>query len=443
MSIQLSDHFSYKRLIRFVLPSILMMIFYSLYTLVDGFFVSNFVGKTEFAALNFIWPVIQAVSGVGFMIATGGSAYVAKLLGEGKKDDANHAFSLLIYSTIILCIFISIIFIYLTPELAYMLGARGDFHYHCVVYGRINFLGLTFYVIQSIFQSFFIVAEKPHLSLQVSILSGIINAVLDFIFMGVMGLGLASAAYATIIGQFVGAVIPFIYFLSKNNSRLRLTKTSFKLETITKSYSNGFSEMVTNISASIVGILFNFQLMNIAGENGVAAYGAIMYVVFFFTAINIGYSMGSAPIVSYNYGANNTLELQNLFKKSLILLGTVGITMTILSEALAVPLVKVFASYDRTLFEVTLHGFRVYVISFLLNGFNMWGSAFFTALNNGRISAILSFFRTFVFQVVCVVLLPILFGIDGIWSSIIIAEILSSLLLTYFIVSARPDYNYY
>lgn len=443
MRIQLSDHFNYNRLIRFVLPSILMMIFTSLYTIVDGFFVSNFVGKTPFAALNFIWPVIQAVSGIGFMIATGGSAYVAKLLGQNKNEEANHAFSLLIYATIVLGIIISIIFIALTPQIAYLLGARGVFLENCIIYGRINFFGLTFYILQCIFQSFFIVAEKPSLSLHISIISGICNAILDLVFMGILGYGLASAAWATVIGQMVGAIIPLIYFFSKNNSLLRLTKTEFKLHTLTQSFSNGASEMVTNISASVVGMLFNFQLMSEAGENGVAAYGAIMYVVFVFTAINIGYSMGSAPIVSYNYGSANKLELQNIFKKSIILLTIVGVVMMTLSEVLAIPLVKIFASYDQELFNVTLHGFRVYVISFLLNGFNMWGSAFFTALNNGRISAILSFFRTFVFQVSCVLILPMLFGIDGIWSSIVLAEILSSSLLIYCIVNNRDHYRYY
>ena len=443
MRIQLSDHFSFNRLIRFVLPSIAMVLFTSLYTIIDGLFVSNFVGKTPFAALNFIWPVIQAVSGVGFMIAAGGSAYVAKLLGEKKSEEANKAFSLLIYSTIVLAIILSIIFAKLTPSIAYLLGARGEFLENCIIYGKINFYGLTFYLLQSIFQSFFIAAEKPALSLYTSIISGIVNAVLDFIFMGVMHLGLASAAYATIIGQAVGAIIPLVYFLSKNNSLLRLVKPSFNKDVILKTCSNGASEMVTNISGSIVGILFNYQLMHIAGEDGVAAYGAIMYVVFVFNAINIGYSMGHAPIVSYNYGANNTSELQNIFKKSIQILLTTGVFMIVFSELLSSPIVKLFASYDKTLYEVTLHGFRVYVISFLLTGVNMWGSAFFTALNNGRASAILSFFRTFLFQVSCVILLPMLFGIDGIWFSIVLAETLSTIMLATFIIYLRDDYHYY
>lgn len=442
MRIQLSDHFTYKRLLRFVISPILMMIFTSLYSVVDGFFVSNFVGKTPFAAVNLIMPVTMGTGAIGFMIGTGGSAMVSKTLGEGKNKLANEYFSMLIYVAIVISALLSIVGIIFTPALSAMLGATGGLLKNCIIYGRIMFAAQTAFILQNIFQSFFVTAEKPGLSLKVSVAAGLTNAVLDFLFIVIFRWGIGGAALASAIGQIVGGIIPLVYFARKNDSLLRLTKTKFNMRILLLSCANGSSEMVSNLSASVVNILYNFQLMRLAGENGVAAYGVIMYVNFIFMAIFFGYSIGSSPIVSYHYGAGNHDELKNLFKKSLILLCGSGIVLTLSAELSAAPLVKLFTSYDPELFALTCRGFRLYSLAFLIMGINVWGSAFFTALNNGGISAAASFLRTLVFQIAVVLLLPALLGIDGIWLAIVVAEALALLVTVSFFVRKRKQYHY-
>lgn len=442
MRIQLSDHFTYKRLLRFVISPILMMICTSLYSIVDGFFVSNYVGKTPFAAVNLIMPVCMALGTVGTMIGTGGSAIVSKALGEGKQEDANRYFSMLIYFAIIMSVVLSVIgFIFARP-IATALGATDELLENCVLYSRILFISLTAFVLQNAFQSFFVTAEKPSLSLKISLLAGVTNVVLDYLFIAVFDFGLAGAAIATGIGQVVGGFVPMVYFARKNDSLLRLTKTGFEGSVLRKAFGNGASEMVTNLSTSLVNILYNFQLMKLAGENGVAAYGIIMYVNFIFMAIYFGYSIGSAPVIGYHYGAGNHDELKNLFRKSVTLMGATGVILTALAELLTVPLVTIFASYDADLFAMTCHGFRLYSLSFAVMGINVWGSAFFTALGNGVISATISFLRTLVFQIAVVLILPILLGIDGIWLAIVVAELFALIFTLIFFVGNRKKYHY-
>lgn len=442
MRIQLSDHFTYKRLIQFTLPTILMLLCTSLYSIVDGFFVSNFVGKTPFAAVNLIMPIMMGVGTIGFMIGTGGSAVISKSLGEGKNKLANEYFSMLISVSAVLGLVLSILGIIFMRPISIALGATDELLNDCIVYGRIFLAGETAFILQNAFQSFFVAAEKPGLSLKISIAAGITNAVLDFLFIVVFQWGIAGAAVATVMGQVVGGVIPIIYFARKNNSLLRLIKPVFYGSILRKACSNGASEMVTNLSVSIVSILFNFQLMRAAGENGIAAYGIIMYVNFIFMGIFLGYAMGSAPVISYHYGAGNQNELKNLYRKSLVLMCAAGVILTLLAEILAAPLVSIFASYDRELFVLTCRGFMLYSVSFLLMGVNVWGSAFFTALNNGVVSAVISFLRTFVFQIVSVFVLPFFFGIDGIWLAVVAAELLAVFVTAAFFITKKKQYFY-
>lgn len=442
MRIQLSDHFTYRRLFRFVLPSILMIICTSVYSIVDGFFVSNFVGKTPFAAINLVMPVLMAVGTIGFMIGTGGSAIVSKAMGEGKKEQASQYFSMLIYTSFIFGVVISIAgFLFMRP-ISEALGATGELLENCVLYGRILFCAMPFFILQYAFQSFFVAAEKPGLSLKVNIAAGLTNAVLDYLLIVVFPLGLAGAAIATIVGQVVGGIVPILYFAGKSDSPLRLIKAGFNGRILRNTCINGSSEMVTNLSSSVINVLYNFQLMKFAGENGVAAYGVVMYVNIIFMAIFLGYSMGSAPIVSYHYGAGNHQELKNLFRKSIRFLLGSGVILVVLSEVFAEPLVKIFASRDAELLAITIRGFRLYAIAFLVMGFNVWGSAFFTALNNGAVSAVISFLRTLVFQIIAVLVLPIIFGIDGVWLSIVVAEVLSLAVTGFFLVTRKNRYQY-
>lgn len=442
MRIQLSDHFTYKRLLRFALPSIVMMIFTSVYGVVDGLFVSNYVGKTPFAALNLIMPVLMMLGGIGFMIGTGGSAIVSKFLGMGQKEKANEAFSMLIYVTIVSGVAFSILGLVFLRPLSVALGAQGDMLEYCVLYGRILLISMTAFLLQNVFQSFFIAAEKPQLGLTVTLAAGCANMILDYLFVAIFQWGLAGAAIATAVSQIVGSLFPMIYFARENPSLLRLGKARLRGKILLKACTNGSSELMTNISMSLVNVLYNFQLINMAGEDGVAAYGVIMYANFVFIAIFIGYSLGSAPIVSYHYGADNQAELKNLFRKSLAIVIAAGLAMVALSEGIASPLTGIFVGYDPGLHALTLRGFQLFSLSFLVTGVNIFASAFFTALNNGAVSAAISFLRTLVFQVAAVFLLPLALGEDGIWLAAVAAELLALAVSILCFIKKKSQYQY-
>lgn len=442
MNIQLSDHFTYRRLIRFVIPSVAMMILTSIYGVVDGLFVSNFVGKTPFAAVNLVIPFTMILGAFGFMLGTGGTALVAKTLGEGRQEEANRIFSMLIYFALGLGILLTIFGIAVLKGIVIKMGADDAMLRHCMIYGRIVLLGIPFYMLQNMFQNFLIAAEKPQLGLIVTIAAGVTNMVLDALFIAVLGWGVAGAAAATALGQCVGGLVPFVYFARKNSSKLSLVKTRLMGGALFHACTNGSSELVSNVSMSLVGMLYNLQLMKFVGENGVAAYGVIMYVNFIFIAIFLGYAYGSAPIVAFNYGARRTEELQNVLKKSLKLILGTGISLFLIATVFAGVLSGLFVGYDAELYRLTVRGFHLYAISFLLCGFNIYGSSFFTALNNGVVSAAISFLRTVVFEVAAILILPVFFGVDGIWCAITVAE-LASILITIGAFSAlRRRYQY-
>ena len=440
--IRLSDHFSYSNLLHFTLPSICMMVFTSIYGVVDGLFVSNFAGKTPFAAVNLVMPFIMILGGMGFMIGTGGTALVSKLMGEGKKDEANSTFSMMVLFTLLLGIVLSAVGFLTMRPVSYFLGATDAMIDDCVLYGRIV-TGFTFaFMLQNVFQSFFIAAEKPRLGLIVTVAAGITNMVLDALFIAVFNWGVAGAAIATGLSQCVGGVLPLIYFLRPNDSLLRMRPTSLRLRPILQACGNGSSELMSNISSSLVGMLYNFQLMRLIGEDGVSAYGVLMYVQFIFVAIFIGYSIGCAPVVSFHFGAQNHSELKSLLRKSVLLMASGGVLLTIAARLLAAPLARLFVGYDAGLFELTSHAFRLFSWSFLLAGFNIFASGFFTALNNGAISAAISFLRTLVFQTASVLILPLLLDVDGIWWAITVAEIFAFLISLMFLYLKRNKYHY-
>ena len=441
-SIRLSDHFSYAKLLRFTLPSICMMVFTSIYGVVDGLFVSNFAGKTPFAAINLVMPFIMILGGMGFMIGTGGTALVSKLLGEGKKDEAHSTFSMMVLFTLLLGLVLSAVGFLTMRPVSYFLGATDAMIDDCVLYGRIV-TGFTFaFMLQNVFQSFFIAAEKPRLGLIVTVAAGVTNMALDALFIAVFDWGVAGAAIATGLSQCVGGVLPLIYFLRPNDSLLRMRPTALRLRPILQACGNGSSELMSNISSSLVGMLYNFQLMRLIGEDGVSAYGVLMYVQFIFVAIFIGYSIGSAPVVSFHFGAQNHGELKSLLRKSVLLMSSGGVLLTVAARLLAALLAHLFVGYDAVLFDLTTHAFRLFSWSFLLAGFNIFTSGFFTALNNGAISAAISFLRTLVFQTASVLILPLLLGVDGIWWAITVAEIFAFLISLLFLLLKRNKYHY-
>lgn len=441
-SIRLSDHFSYSKLLRFTLPSIVMMVFTSIYGVVDGLFVSNFVGKTAFASVNLVMPFVMILGGMGFMLGTGGTALVSKILGEGDPDSANRTFSMMVLFTLALGAVLSAAGIVFMRPVSLFLGATDSMMDDCVLYGRIV-TGFTFaFMLQNVFQSFFIAVEKPKLGLKVTVAAGLTNMVLDALFIAVFKWGVAGAAFATGLSQCVGGVLPLVYFLRPNSSLLRLSPTRLRLRPILAACGNGSSELMSNISSSLVSMVYNLQLLRLAGEDGVSAYGVLMYVQFIFISIYIGYSIGCAPVVSYHYGAQNHGELKNLLGKSVLLMGITGVALTALAMALADPLARLFVGYDAELFALTSHAFRLFAWSFLLAGFNIFASGFFTALNNGGVSAAISFLRTLVFQSASVLILPVFFGVDGIWWAITVAEVFAFLISVLFLLAKRGKYHY-
>lgn len=442
MNIQLSEHFNYRKLIRFTLPSIIMMIFTSVYSVVDGFFISNFVGITPFAAINLIMPFTQILGCFGFMFGAGGSALVSLTLGTNHPKRANQIFSMLTYIAALSGIILSAFGITFIEPIAIRMGADETLLPYCVLYGRILLLALPAFILQNMFQSFLVTAEKPILGLIITVAAGVTNIVLDALFILVFHWGVAGAATATTLAQCVGGIIPFIYFSRKNTSLLKLGKMFFDGKLLLTACTNGLSELVTNISMSLVAILYNFQLMRFAGENGVAAYGAVMYVSFIFVAVFLGYSIGSAPLISFHYGAGNQEELQGLFHKSKILIFAASILLSAAAFILSQPLASLFVGNDTALLELTTTAFHYYAFSVLFSGFNIFGSAFFTALNDGLVSAAISFLRTLVFQVAMVLILPIFFDLNGIWYSLAAAEFLAFLITFLFIVSKKKVYHY-
>lgn len=442
MNIQLSDHFTYQKIFRFVLPSIVMMVFTSIYGVVDGFFISNFAGKTAFASINLVMPFIMILSGIGFMIGTGGTALVSKYLGQKEEKRANECFTMMVIFVIISGTIVSLIGVIFMRKISYFLGATEDMIEDCVVYGQIVLLFNMPYMLQNVFQSFMIAAEKPKLGLKITVLSGVTNMVLDAVFVGVFKWGVAGAAFATGASQCVGGFGPLIYFAKENDSRLRLVKTKLELEPILQAAGNGSSELMSNISSSLLGAVYNYQLMKYIGENGVSSYGVLMYVQFIFVAIYVGYAIGCAPIVSYHYGAENHAEVKNMLHKSITVMSFLGIVLAFVAFSLSSVLAKIFVGYDEELLALTIHAFKLFSLSFIFAGLNIYTSSFFTALNNGVISAAVSFIRTLIFQMAFVLFLPMILGTDGIWISSIAAEVAAFIVSLIFLVIERKEYQY-
>lgn len=440
--IRLSEHFDYRKLLRYSFPSIIMLIFTAIYGVVDGFFVSNFVGKTAFTAVNFIMPVLMILGCIGFMFGTGGGALIAKTVGEGGLKKANQIFSMLVYVSFIAGVVLGVLGIIFMRPVAMALGAEGRLLNDSVLYGRVFLVGIPMYILQYEFQCLFATAEKPQLGLYITVAAGLTNMVLDALFVAVFKWGLIGAAAATVLSQCVGGIIPIIYFALPNSSLLKITKPVFDGKALIKICTNGSSELMSNISMSLVSMLYNIELLKCAGENGVAAYGVLMYLNMIFQSAFVGYSVGAAPIISYHFGADNSKELKNLMKRSFIIISIFAIGMFIFSEAMARPLSLLFVGYDKELFEITLRAFFIYSFSYLFSGFSIFSSSFFTALNDGPVSAMISFLRTLVFQVVAVLVFSAVWKLDGIWFSIVFAEVMAVIVSVLFLVCKQKKYKY-
>lgn len=419
-----------------------MLVFTSIYGVVDGFFVSNYVGKTPFAALNFIMPFLMILGCVGFMFGTGGGALIAKTMGEGRGQEANRIFSLLVSVSILCGLVLTLLGILTLRPVARILGAEGQMLEDSAAYGFIILLALPAYVLQYEFQCLFATAGKPKLGLAVTVAAGLTNMVLDALFVAVFSWGLEGAAAATALSQCVGGFLPLVYFLRPNSSLLRFTRPRWDGKLLLKACANGASELLSNISMSVVGMLYNVQLLHYAGEDGVAAYGVLMYLNLVFQAVFLGYAVGAAPVISYHYGAGNTSELKSLLRKSLFLLLLFALTMFLSAEVLSRPLSILFVGYDQALLAITLRAFLLYSVSFLFSGFAIFGSSFFTALNDGLVSGLISFLRTMVFQVLAVLIFPLIWKLDGIWISTAAAEAMAVVVTAIFLAKKQRRYHY-
>ena len=442
MRIRLSDHFDYKRLLRYSLPAISMMIFTSIYAIVDGFFVSNYCGKTPFAALNLIYPIIMVISTVGFMLGTGGSAVVAITMGQGNKKQASRYFSMFVYAAIVLGTALSAAAQILLPQISHLLGATGELFEYTLEYAHIVLLSTPALVLQVMFQTFFNTAEKPKLGFHITVLSGCANMILDYVFVGVLGLGLSGAAWATVVSEYIGGIIPVIYFARPNSSLLHLTKTTFEPSIFFHACWNGFSEFMSNISSSVISMLYNIQLIKYAGENGVSAFGVVMYVYLLFAAVAIGYAMATSPIVSYHYGADNMKEVKNVLKRSIVVMIVSGIIMFLAAELLSDLIARVFVSYDDELMALTRTAFRVTSITYLVFGFNVYSSAFFTALGNGTVSTIITTCRLLLLQLVYIFTMPAAFGLNGVWYAFVLSDVSAVLICAGLLILLRKKYRY-
>lgn len=443
MTQDMNRHFSLSALLKFTFPTICMMIFTSLYTVVDGFFVSNYVGKTALAAVNLVWPIIMILATIGLMTGTGGSALVAKTRGEGDDARANRYFSMLIFFTIAVALVLGAIGQAIMVPAIQLFGAEGDLLTSSITYGRWVMAALPFFALQFAFQVLFSTAGKPNYGFYVIVAAGLTNVILDWLFICVCGWGVSGAAIATGLGQVVGGLVPLIYFVRRNNSSfLRLTWAKPEWKPIGKACLNGSSELVSNIAMSLVSMLYNYQLMAYIGEDGVAAYSVIGYTAMIFSSILMGYALGSSPLMSFQYGARNQIEMRSILLKSLGLVGVGSVIMFLAAQWLAAPLSAIFVSYDSELLEFTVQAYKLYALAFLIMGIPIYLSALFTSLNNGVVSAIIAFMRTLVFECGAVILLPMIWGIDGIWLSVSVGELAASILAIGFLVALRKKYGF-
>lgn len=440
MNIELAGHYGYRRIVGSVLPSIGMVLITSIYSIVDGFFVANFAGKTGFAAINLTFPAIMMIGSLGLMIGTGGAALVAKIKGEGYPQKANRVFSMLVQFGVALGVVLGVALAIAAPAVARWLGADEPMMEDCILYIRLNMIGMPGFVLQCAFQSFYMAAEKPQLGTLMSAVAGVTNIVLDAVLVWALGMGVTGAAIATAAGCTIGGLFPVYYFASRHNKgSLRIVPTRIIWPYIGKACTNGLSEYVGSIAMNIVTICYNLQLMHYIGEDGVSAYGVVMYIAFIFAAVFIGYNIGITPVIGYHYGARDISEQRSLFHKTIIIISILGILMTITAELFAGQLAHIFVGHDTELTELTIHGMRLNLLAFLICGINMFVSALFTGLNNGYVSATASFARTLVFEMICVWLLPSIWGIDGIWVAWPIAEVLALLLCTLLVIRFAPQ----
>lgn len=441
MTNSIAQKFNVFTLLKFAFPTMVMMVFMSLYTIVDGIFVSRLVGSNALSAVNIVYPVISLLIACGIMLSTGGSAIVARQMGEKREQEARENFSMLAVVSVLTGIVILVLGLMFLEPICRILGGTPVLLEDCKIYLGVllGFGPLT--MLQMLFQTFFVTAGKPGLGLGLTLTGGVVNMVLDYVFMGPMQMGVLGAALATGLGQAIMAVAGVVYFL-KVKGNLYFVKPVFRGNILLQSCGNGSSEMVSNLSTAVVTFLFNITMLKLAGEDGVAAITIVLYGQFLFTALYLGFSMGVAPVVSFNYGNQNHAQLKRIYK---ICIGFIlGSSVFILGIALlfSEPIVGIFTGEENHTYELAVEGFFQFSFNYLFAGINIFASALFTSLSNGKISAIISFCRTFVFITVSIVLLPRVMGITGVWLSVPLAELVTLFISITYLKGQKEVYHY-
>lgn len=428
-------------LIKISTPTISMLVFMSLYSIVDGVFVSRFVGADALSAVNIIYPVINVLIAIGVMLATGGSAIIAKKIGEGKVIEAKEDFSLITLTGLIIGILFSIVCFLFFDDIIKLLGSNNEIYTYCRDYFKVLAVFAPAFILSLIYQILSVTAGSPILGLILTLIGGVANMILDYIFIVPMNMGIQGASLATSIGNALPAIIGTFYFFSKKRN-LYFIKPRFKFNTIINTCANGSSEMIGNLATGVTTMLFNIVMMKYLGADGVSALTIVLYGQFLITAVFVGFSAGISPTLSYNYGANDTEEIRNVMKLSMLYIIISSIAMYILSVLGSEVIVSVFAPKGSSVYDIGYRGFMIFTISFIFTGMNIFSSAIFTAFSNGKVSATLSFFRTFVFIITGIILLPKVFGVDGVWMSVPIAELLSFIMSLVYIKKYSSVYGY-
>ena len=438
--IKLSDHFSCAKLLLFAIPTIGMIMISITYDVVDGYFVSNYIGKTAFSAVNIIYPFQLLLSMVGYMFGSGGSALIAAELGDGNQQNARLYFTAIIKAAAAIGVVLAVAGVLLLRPVAVMIGATPEILEYGLPYGRTLFLFLPIMILGYTFQSILITAEKPKLGLYISLGNLFSNALLDWLFVAVFKWGMVGAAVATGIGACLNGLVPLIYFARPNSSPLHFCKGRVQVKPLLKACGNGSSEMVNDMSTSLIFVLYNYQLLRMLGEDGVAAYGVTVFVEGIFAAVFYGLAMQATSIVGYHFGAKNYPELKSLLKNGIILNFISGILMFVLAQVSAPLISRIYVGYDETVYRLSVHAMRMYAFAFLLQGFNEYASAYFTGLNNGLVSGILAFTRTFLIQTVMILVLPLLLGTDGLWLAQAATEVFAAVIAIVFFITRKHEY---
>ena len=419
-----------------------MMLFTSMYGVVDGLYLSHFSGKEAFAAITLIIPLPLLIGAWAYMIGAGGSAVIAKAIASDRQKDANEYFSFLVLISVLGSILLAGIGEIFLEPCAKLLGANDEMLPFCMTYGRILIAAVPLYVLQNVFQSFLTVAEHPKIGLAINLVSAFLNMALNFVFIRITNEVVTAVALATVVSQFVGGITPFVFFVRSKSTTLRFGRPHMPMSLLGPVFANGVSEFVSEIFHPLASVMYNYKLMELTGLNGVAAYGVLMNVGFLFGSVFLGFAVGSAPLFTYKYEREDHDELHSLFIKSTISVVLMGFLLYGVACMIEGPFAAEFFGGDELLITMTEEAFALHSLSYMVMGLAVFASAFFTAIHDSRVSFLISFLRTLLFEVLAILLLPMLFDLNGVWAASLTSEVLTLLVTVGLLISKKEKYQY-